>query len=80
VRARKRPPSFDDMRPEYKPEKVLSNWRQMINMLPKMTEAEVSVALEKERQEGKRKDFVFRLGRRLASLKYDRSLKEFVDG
>lgn len=67
------------IRNEYKPAKVLVGWREMMQVLPEMNEAELEAALKKESaREDKRKDMIRRLYGRLTSLRRDRELKEYM--
>ena len=71
-------PAFNQKRAEFGPEKVLVNWRVMRKALPEMTEAELERALEYERSHEERKDFIFRIARRLSRLKSEREFQELL--
>lgn len=71
-------PAFDLKRDTYSPDKVLVNWRVMRESLPEMSEAELEQALEHEREHEARKDFVFRIARRLAKVRNSREISAML--
>lgn len=66
------------IRKEFKPERVLRNWRELVKAIPDMTEEELAKALAFEIESGARKDFVLRLHRRHSKLKRQRELQEMM--
>lgn len=67
-----------DPRAQYKPDKVLANWRRLVRAIPKMNEKELTEALEVETVGEKRLDFIRRLHRRLNKIRGERELEEHL--
>lgn len=65
-------------RKKYTPEKVLENWRELLEALPHMNEEELRVAVEAEASGARRKDFIIRLHRRYNKLRSERELEEIL--
>lgn len=66
-------------REPYTPERVLKNWREMRQAIPNMTEDELKAALDVELEGEKRKDFVWRLQRRLANVRKKNELEKMKE-
>jgi len=65
-------------RKKFAPEKVLEDWREMIQAVPHMNEGELKAAIEAEVSGARRKDFIIRLHRRYNKLRGERELEEYL--
>jgi len=63
---------------KYTPEKVLENWRELLEALPHMDEDELKAALDAEVSGARRKDFIVRLHRKYNKLRSERELEEML--
>ena len=69
------------IRERYKPERVLSSWRDVNEALPWMNEEELLAALKEEAGRAtadKRADVIHRLHRRYTKLRQERELGEYL--
>lgn len=67
------------IRKQYTPEVVLTNWRDLLQALPNMNEAELEAALKTEvarPKEDRRADFIKRIYTRYNRLRAERELAE----
>lgn len=62
----------------FPPEKVLKDWRELIQAIPLMDEEELKAALNVEVSGERRKDFIIRLHRRYNKLRSERELEELL--
>jgi len=62
----------------YPPDRVLADWRELIQALPHMDEQELKAALDHESSGARRKDFITRLHRRYNKLRGERELEELL--
>lgn len=66
------------IRERYAPERVLENWRNVIEALPHMNEDELQEALEEEVETKKRADVIRRLHARYTKVRQERELQEYL--
>lgn len=67
------------VRKEYKPEKVLATWRELMQAIVHMTEAELLAALKEEAsRQDKRPDIIERLHRKYTRIRQERELQEYL--
>jgi hypothetical protein len=67
------------IRKEYKPNKVLQNWRSAMQALTQMNEKELQAAIKVESlkdEAERRKDILWRLHRRYCVVRQDREMEE----
>jgi len=69
------------IREQYKADVVLATWRDLLESIPYMNEAELLAALEQETSKPKaerRVDIVERIHRRYSRMRQDRELQEYL--
>lgn len=69
------------IRDQYKPAVVLATWRDLLQAIPNMNEAELLAALKVETERPKserRADMIERLHRRYSRMRQDRELQEYL--